>query len=187
MTVLGVFIKADVLLNLLQRPKYKQIDEAQAQKRQHELIRNRQGRAAPGLVPDVGIDAREIVGQADEGRAPGHRAQIGVIVHIVAGLGQMALVVPRISHGFLLAFIVGHGNYLAQRIDFQIVGAAHCAGIGRAEKEILRLVRIVGQYAEQEIDVIRTLDLIDAGDQPGIGDLRAELLILLRQRLDLLC
>ena len=74
---------------------------------------------------------------------------------------------------------------MPQRVDLLIIGAAHRPGVCAAEEEKLGVKRFLRHHAEQIVHVIGLLDLVQPCDEPGIGDLGIQLLILLRQRLQL--
>ena len=96
----------------------------------------------------------------------------------------MAALLQRALHAGLKT--LPDGDDVPQRIDLLVIGAAHRAGVRAAEEEELRVVRRLRDHAEQIVNVIGLLDLIQPRDEPGVGDLGIELLIGLRQRGELL-
>ena len=99
------------------------------------------------------------------------------MIHVVAGVRQMTGILQCVPHGVLLAF--GNRDDVPQRINLLIGSTADSTFVRTAEQEKLRVVGLPGGDAEQIVDVAGTFDLIDARDQPGIGNFGIEPLILL--------
>jgi ABC-2 type transport system ATP-binding protein len=67
---------------------------------------------------------------------------------------------------FNLLLALSHRDQYTQCINFLVIRTSDRIFIGTAEQEKLRLERIVGDHAEQVINVICPLDLVDPCDQP---------------------
>ena len=114
-------------------------------------------------------------------------AEISIVIHVFIGICQISRVAfDAFSHRLLCVF----GNHIrlsADRIDFFIIRPTLGAGISRAHQETLFVIRFLGNDREQEINLVRTLDLIESCNEPGIENFCVEFLIFLRERLDLRC
>ena len=127
----------------------------------------------------------KIVSQADKNFAVTLRSEISVIIHILAGIGQLPRTVLCKAHGILLAF--SDANCRSQRIDFLIFFPAQSARLSSAEQEKLCFTAFICHYAKQIIGVICLMYLINTGSKPRIYDLRVQLAVLFGHRLKLLC
>ena len=104
-----------------------------------------------------------------------HFSQIGIVVHIDARIRKALFVLFGQTHGLLdgvCGFLVG-----TQGIDLFVFLSALISGVGSAHEIELSLERVIGKDQKDIGGLGGLLDLVEAGDDPGIHDLGIDALI----------
>ena len=105
-----------------------------------------------------------------------HFSQIGIVVHIAARIRKALFVLFGQTHGLLDGV---RGLFIGtQGIDLFVFLSALISGVGRTHEIELSLELVIGEDQEDIGGLGGLLDLVEAGDDPGIHDLGIDTLII---------
>ena len=186
-TVFGSGICPDTLLDLIERAHNQVQKPEYAQSRQCSEEQYHQAAVFLRECPDRPLKPLDVPRDADQIVAAFGGHEQGVIVHIVPGAVRCVRRCSRHGIQDRLPLRIRNLQLSADRIDLTRFVAAHVVFTLGNEQDDPLVIRLLGHDAEQIICIIRLLHPVDSCDQPGVGDLRVQLLILLRKRLHILC